>query len=104
MHRAIRATRVYAGGPSERDALYHQGTVWSWLLVPFAQAHYRTYGNAEHALALLTGLAAHLDEACLGTISEILDGNAPHTPRGCFAQAWSVAETLRVWHLLKRLT
>jgi glycogen debranching enzyme len=58
------------------------------------------YGNSEHALALLEGLASHLDEGCSGTISEIMDGSPPHTPRGCFAQAWSVAETLRAYHSL----
>jgi predicted glycogen debranching enzyme len=73
----------YIGGPRERDAVYHQGTVWSWLLGPFALAHHRVYGDAAHALALLNGMAAHLDEACLGTISEIFDGDAPHAPRGC---------------------
>ena len=90
----------YAGGPRERDAVYHQGTVWSWLLGPFVLAHYRVYEDATQAHALLAGLAAHLGEACLGTISEIFDGNAPHAPRGCFAQAWSVAETLRAWHAI----
>ncbi|MEP7242621.1 MAG: amylo-alpha-1,6-glucosidase [Gammaproteobacteria bacterium] len=93
----------YTGGPKERDATYHQGTVWSWLLGPFALAHHRAYGNAAHSLQLLEGMAAHLSESCLGTVSEIFDGNAPHTPRGCFAQAWSVSETLRAWHTLTRL-
>jgi glycogen debranching enzyme len=69
---------------------------------PFALAHYRVYGDAQHAQALLAGLAPHLDEACIGTISEIADGSPPHSPRGCFAQAWSVAETLRAWHALQR--
>jgi len=90
----------YTGGPRERDAAYHQGTVWSWLLGPFALAHYRVHRNAAHAIALLAGLAPHVNEACLGSISEIFDGDAPHTPRGCIAQAWSVAETLRAWHAL----
>ena len=94
---------VYAGSSSARDSVYHQGTVWSWLLGPFALAHYRVYRNKAHANALLAGLAAHLDDACLGSVSEILDGDAPHRPRGCFAQAWSVAETLRIWHLLRAL-
>jgi glycogen debranching enzyme len=58
------------------------------------------YGNAQHALALLEGLASHLDEGCSGTVSEIMDGCPPHVPRGCFAQAWSVAETLRAYHRL----
>lgn len=92
----------YTGGPRERDAVYHQGTVWSWLLGPFALAHYRAHGDANAALLMLDGLAAHLNEGCLGTISEIFDGDAPHAPRGCFAQAWSVSETLRAWHSLSR--
>ena len=90
----------YLGDPRARDGAYHQGTVWSWLLGPFALAHHHVYGNTRHALALLEGLASHLDEGCSGTISEIMDGSPPHTPRGCFAQAWSVAETLRAYHLL----
>ena len=93
---------AYLGGPRERDAVYHQGTVWSWLLGPFALAHYQVYRNSAHAIALLAGLAAHTGEACLGTISEIFDADAPHAPRGCFAQAWSVSETLRAWHILTR--
>jgi predicted glycogen debranching enzyme len=93
----------YRGGPRERDAVYHQGTVWSWLLGPFALAHHRVYGDASHALQLLNGMAAHLGESCLGTISEIFDGDAPHTPRGCVAQAWSVSETLRAWTVLTRM-
>jgi predicted glycogen debranching enzyme len=88
----------YRGDPRARDGAYHQGTVWSWLLGPFALAHHRVYGDAPHALALLEGLAGHLDEGCSGTISEILDGSLPHAPRGCFAQAWSVSETLRAYH------
>jgi predicted glycogen debranching enzyme len=95
---------LYSGGPAVRDAIYHQGTVWSWLLGPFVLAHFRVYGNSQHANALLEGIAGHLDDACLGTISEILDGDAPHRPRGCFAQAWSVSETLRAWHLLRNPT
>jgi predicted glycogen debranching enzyme len=93
--------RLYVGGPAQRDAVYHQGTVWSWLLGPFALAHYRVYRNPRQALSLLEGLAPHLEDACLGTISEIFDGDAPHAPRGCFAQAWSVSETLRAWHYLR---
>ena len=90
----------YAGGACERDAVYHQGTVWSWLLGPFVLAHYRVYADGAQALALLTGLAPHLAEAGLGSISEIFDGDAPHAPRGCIAQAWSVAETLRAWYAI----
>jgi predicted glycogen debranching enzyme len=93
---------VYQGAPAERDAAYHQGTVWAWLLGPFALAHYRVYRNAAAALSLLEGLAPHLGEGCLGTVSEIFDGDAPHVPRGCFAQAWSVSQTLFAWHSLTR--
>ena len=93
---------VYQGGPDERAAAYHQGTVWAWLLGPFALAHHRVYQDADHALSLLAGLAPHLADGCLGSIGEIFDGNAPHTPRGCFAQAWSVAQTLSAWHALTR--
>ena len=87
----------YGGGPAERDRVYHQGTVWSWLLGPFVAAHYRTYGDAPRALSYLDGIAGHLRETCIGSISEIFDGAAPHRPEGCFAQAWSVAEILQAW-------
>jgi predicted glycogen debranching enzyme len=87
----------YGGGPRERDAVYHQGTVWSWLLGPFALAHFNAYGDADAARAFLVGIAPHLREACLGQISEIFNGDAPHRPEGCVAQAWSAAEILRAW-------
>ncbi len=92
----------YGGDSVSRDGAYHQGTVWSWLLGPFAQAHYRVYGDAERARSFLQPLAGHLGEACVGSISEIFDGDAPHSAHGCFAQAWSVSETLRVWMALTR--
>jgi predicted glycogen debranching enzyme len=88
-------TARFRGGPVERDGAYHQGTVWSWLLGPFALAHYAVYGDADHALALLAAAAPHLDAACIGQVSEVFDGDAPHAPGGCCAQAWGVAETLR---------
>jgi predicted glycogen debranching enzyme len=91
----------YGGGPRDRDSVYHQGTVWSWLLGPFALAHYRVYGDAAQALRYLEGMAPHLGEGCLGSVSEIFDAEPPHSPRGCFAQAWGVSETLRAWHALK---
>jgi len=94
----------YSGGPAERDGAYHQGTVWSWLLGPFALAHFRVHGNRPEAQALLAGIAGHLAEACVGSISEVFDGDAPHRPRGCFAQAWSVAEVLRAWFELREPT
>jgi predicted glycogen debranching enzyme len=87
----------YLGGPRERDAVYHQGTVWSWLLGPFVAAHYRVYRNADLALSYLDGIAAHLRDGCVGQVSEIFDGDAPFTARGCFAQAWGVSEVLRAW-------
>jgi predicted glycogen debranching enzyme len=90
-------TPRYHGGPVQRDGAYHQGTVWSWLAGPFALAHYRAYGDATRARRLLESTADHLREACLGQVSEIFDGDAPHAPRGCFAQAWGVAEILRAW-------
>jgi predicted glycogen debranching enzyme len=92
----------YAGDAWQRDAAYHQGTVWSWLLGPFSRAHYRVYGNASLALSFLAPIAQHLEAAGLGSVSEVFDGDAPHIARGCFAQAWSVAEILRSWVFLER--
>jgi glycogen debranching enzyme len=92
----------YSGDARQRDAAYHMGTVWTWLLGPFARAHYRVYGDARRAQSFLDPLAQHLNSACLGTVSEIFDGDAPHSARGCFAQAWSVAEILRTWIDLER--
>lgn len=91
----------YGGGPRERDGAYHQGTVWPWLLGPFALAHFRVHRDRAAAQALLAGIGTHLAEACVGSISEIFDGDAPHWPRGCFAQAWSVAAILHAWFRLK---
>jgi predicted glycogen debranching enzyme len=87
----------YGGGPRERDGAYHQGTVWTWLLGPFASAHYRVHADAAAALAYLGDIPAHLREGCIGQVSEIMDANPPFEPRGCFAQAWGVAEVLRAW-------
>ena len=87
----------YGGGPVQRDGAYHQGTVWTWLLGPFATAHYRANADAAAALDLLRGIPAHLREACVGQVSEIMDGDAPFAARGCVAQAWGVAEILRAW-------
>jgi predicted glycogen debranching enzyme len=88
----------YFGDIRARDAAYHQGTVWPWLIGPFIDAWLRIY-PAERAKArqCLEGLVPHLGEACLGTISEIFDAEPPFMPRGCVAQAWSVAEMLRCW-------
>ncbi len=92
----------YQGDVRQRDGAYHQGTVWSWLLGPFALAHYRVYGDAALAQSFLEPMADHLHSACEGSISEIFDGDAPHPPRGCFAQAWSVGEVLRAWIRLEQ--
>jgi len=89
----------YAGGPAERDGAYHQGTVWPWLLGPFIRAYLAAFGRTPDTLArcreFLAPLEAHLDEACLGSVSEVFDAEPPHRPGGCPAQAWSVSELLR---------
>jgi len=96
---------VYTGSPRQRDEAYHQGTVWAFLMGPFIEAYLKVneFSNksrktaAEYIAPLLQHLTA---DACLGSISEIFDGEAPHTPRGCIAQAWSVAELLRAHRLI----
>ena len=89
----------YDGGVVERDGAYHQGTVWPFLLGTFVTAWIKVFGQSaavrNKARSFLAGLEAHLHEACLGQVSEIFDAQAPYQPRGCFAQAWSVAEPLR---------
>ncbi len=92
----------YGGGPWERDRAYHQGTAWAWLLGPFVEAHHRTFGDVERAKGVLAPLEDHLQVHGLGTIAEIFEADAPHRPRGTIAQAWSVAEVLRVWEMLSR--
>ena len=93
----------YTGDAGQRDAAYHMGTVWGWLLGPFARAHFRVYGDARLAQSYLSPMAQHMSGVCLGSLSEIFDGDAPHIARGCFAQAWSVAEILRSWLALERI-
>jgi predicted glycogen debranching enzyme len=89
---------TYHGDLRTRDAAYHQGTAWSFLIGPFIDAWLKVHGDRRaEARQLLTGLEAHLGEACIGSISEVFDAEAPFTPRGCIAQAWGVAEMLRVW-------
>jgi len=92
----------YRGGPRERDAAYHQGTVWGWLLGPFAEAHFRVYNDRAAALRYLEPLGKQIYSAGLGTLSEIFEGAAPFRPVGCIAQAWSVGEVLRVVSALGR--
>jgi len=89
----------YGGNQFSRDSGYHQGTVWPWLLGPYITAYLRTHNTPEaraKAADMLMPFEKHLSEAGLGTVSEIFDGDLPHAPRGCIAQAWSVAELLRV--------
>ncbi len=88
---------TYGGDQRSRDAAYHQGTVWTWPLGYFVRAHLKVYGKPEKSLEYLKGIEAHLSEAGIGTISEVFDADPPHQPRGCFAQAWSVAEILHAW-------
>jgi 4-alpha-glucanotransferase len=92
---------TYGGDQVQRDGAYHQGPVWSWLLGPFAEATYRLTGDREAARALLRPIGDHLRDAGLGSVSEIFEGDPPHVPKGCIAQAWGVAEALRVWRLLE---
>ncbi|MGD9852878.1 MAG: amylo-alpha-1,6-glucosidase [Nitrospirales bacterium] len=91
----------YGGDIRQRDGAYHQGTVWGWLLGPFVLAHHRVYRNPEAALSFLGPMAHHLNDYGLGTLGEIFDGQPPFAPRGCIAQAWTVAEVLRAWHLIQ---
>lgn len=92
---------IYGGDRRRRDGAYHQGTVWGWLLGHFAQAHWQVYGDAARARSFLAPMQHHLRAAGLGTLSEIFDGNPPYQPRGAFAQAWTVAEVLRVWQTIR---
>jgi glycogen debranching enzyme len=91
---------IYIGDQWQRDSSYHQGTVWGWPIGGFFSAYLKVNRHSARAKAQvrtwMEPLQAHLDTAGLGSISEIFDGDAPHTPRGCFAQAWSVSEPLRV--------
>jgi predicted glycogen debranching enzyme len=88
----------YFGNLRERDAAYHQGTVWGWLIGPWVDAWLKLHpeGRTE-ARRFLAGLVEHLDEFGVGSVAEIFDAEAPYAPRGCVAQAWSVAELLRCW-------
>jgi predicted glycogen debranching enzyme len=89
----------YEGNQWSRDGAYHQGTVWAWLMGPFITAYMKLHGRTregrQKATQWLAGFREHLGDAGLGQVSEIFDGDAPHQPRGCIAQAWSVAELLR---------
>jgi predicted glycogen debranching enzyme len=97
-HRDYKAK--YYGDLRSRDAAYHQGTVWAWLIGPFIDAWLKVNPDDRRgARRFLDGFVPHLNEACIGSISEIFDAESPFTPRGCIAQAWSVAEVLRCYAL-----
>ena len=94
----------YGGDAVRRDGGYHQGPVWTWLMGAYVEAHFRVHHDRAAALDLLHPFAHHLRDACLGSVSEILEGDAPHLPRGAVAQAWGVAEALRVLRMLETAT
>jgi glycogen debranching enzyme len=88
----------YFGDLRSRDAAYHQGTVWAWLIGPFIDAWLKVHpSDQQGARRFLRGFEPHLNEGCIGSISEVFDAEEPFTQRGCVAQAWSVAEVLRCW-------
>ncbi len=95
----------YAGSVRERDFAYHQGTVWPWLLGHFGEAFLKTHGWRHEARQILRdhlrGWLPHLFEAGVGSVSEVFDGDPPHRPGGCIAQAWSVAELIRLFSLIE---
>ncbi|MEL6602219.1 MAG: amylo-alpha-1,6-glucosidase [Cyanobacteria bacterium J06614_10] len=93
---------IYGGDRYKRDGSYHQGTTWGWLIGPFVQAHLKVYQNPAIAKQFLEPFIHHLQGGCVGTLSEIFDGDTPFIPRGAFAQAWSVAEVLRAWQLIEQ--
>jgi predicted glycogen debranching enzyme len=88
---------TYGGSQRERDAAYHQGTTWGWLIGPFVRAHLRVYHDPDRARSFLRPLVEQLSSHGLGSLSEIFDGDPPFRPRGCIAQAWTVAEVLSAW-------
>ncbi|HKE25680.1 MAG TPA: amylo-alpha-1,6-glucosidase [Bryobacteraceae bacterium] len=88
----------YYGDLRARDAAYHQGTVWAWLIGPFVDAWLKMHpGESAGGRKFLAGFEPHMNQQCIGSISEVFDAEEPYTPRGCIAQAWSVAEVLRCW-------
>ncbi|MEL6911737.1 MAG: amylo-alpha-1,6-glucosidase [Cyanobacteria bacterium J06629_2] len=92
---------IYGGDALKRDGSYHQGTTWGWLIGHYVQAHLQVYKNPQLSRSFIEPIKDHLSNGCIGSISEIFDGDVPFTPRGCFAQAWSVAEVLRAWVLTR---
>jgi predicted glycogen debranching enzyme len=94
----------YGGDQLQRDSVYHQGTVWGWLIGPFVLAHLRVFHDPAQARSLLDPMANHLCTHGVGSLSEIFDGDEPLSPRGCIAQAWTVAEVLRAWIATEPIT
>jgi glycogen debranching enzyme len=92
----------YGGDSRSRDGAYHQGTVWGWLLGHFALAHMKIHGDPEKARGFLMPMLGQLRSHGVGSLSEIFDGDAPMTPRGCIAQAWTVAETIRAFSEIQK--
>jgi glycogen debranching enzyme len=95
----------YTGPQSQRDSAYHQGTVWPYLMGPFVEAYLKVNGSGidtkKAAANFIRPLLANLTgDGCIGSICEIFDGNEPQKPKGCFAQAWSVAELIRAYLLV----
>ncbi|KPJ58360.1 MAG: hypothetical protein AMJ46_14290, partial [Latescibacteria bacterium DG_63] len=96
---------TYTGPQRQRDEAYHQGTVWPYLMGPFVEAYLKvnefSRNSKKQAAEFIEPLLRHVThQACLGSVSEIFDGDSPHTPRGCIAQAWSVAELIRAYQLI----
>lgn len=91
----------YGGNPYERDSRYHQGTVWPWLIGAYVAAHLKTHHDPAAAASFLEPFQHHLRDACIGSISEVAQGDAPFLPRATIAQAWSVSEVLRAWKLVQ---
>jgi predicted glycogen debranching enzyme len=92
----------YGGDQLQRDRAYHQGTVWGWLIGPFVLAHLQVYKDPAQASELLEPMAHHLLAGGVGSLGEIFEGDAPHSSRGCTAQAWTVAEVLRAWLAIQK--
>ena len=93
----------YFGDLRARDAAYHQGTIWAWLIGPYVDAWLKVFpDDTAGASRAVEGCLTHLDDGCIGSISEIFDADPPFNPRGCIAQAWSIAEVLRSWLKLEQ--
>lgn len=92
---------IYEGTLLERDGAYHRGTVWTWLIGPYLDAHYKAFQDLPYIQKELESILSHVNEGLVGSLPEICDGDAPHHERGCPAQAWSVAEVLRIAEMLK---